>query len=166
MPKIVNFRPSKSQQKISVLAPDLSGGGVTRVYLLASVLQKLNYDVKVCGFLFGDAIYPTPPAGLPVDWVPGCNYPELLGATRKLLQKIDGDIIYAVKPRPTSFGIGLLKTLGRDRPVMLDIDDWELSWFGGENWKYRPTIKQLARDIVKKGWGTPVCRSSPLPSVD
>jgi glycosyltransferase involved in cell wall biosynthesis len=146
----VNFRPSKRQLKVSVLAPDLSGGGVTRVYLLASVLQKLDYDVKVCGFLFGDAIYPTPPSGLPVDWVSGCNFPDLWGATRKLLQKIDGDIIYAVKPRPTSFGIGLLKKLGSDRPVMLDIDDWELSWFGGENWKYRPTVKQLARDILKK----------------
>lgn len=141
---------SKSQLKASVLAPDLSGGGVTRVYLLARVLQKLHYDVKVVGFQFGEDIYPPPPSGLPVYAVPGGNYPGLFNAAQQLLKEIDGDIIYAVKPKPTSFGIGLLKKLSNHRPVILDIDDWETSWFGGDEWQYRPNLKQLARDILKK----------------
>lgn len=135
--------------KVSLLAPDLSGGGGTRVYLLGQVLQKLGYEVKVYGFLFGKKIYPLPPANLPVQTVRGCHYPQVLASVRELLKVIDGDIYYAVKPRPTSFGIALLKHLFSRCPVLLDIDDWEMSWFGGDEWQYRPSLKQLARDILK-----------------
>jgi glycosyltransferase involved in cell wall biosynthesis len=138
------------RKKISVLAPDLSGGGSTRVYLLAEVLQKLNYEVKVLGFAFRQPLYPPPPSHLTVEWISGCDYPQFIIATWKLLQKIDGDIIYAVKPRPTSLGIALLKRLQTHKPVILDIDDWEMSWFGGDYWGYHPTPKQFLRDSLKK----------------
>ncbi|MHC5832953.1 MAG: glycosyltransferase family 1 protein, partial [Nostoc sp.] len=36
------------------------------------------------------------------------------------------------------------------RAVILDIDDWELSWYGGDEWQYRPTLKQVAKDLLKK----------------
>ena len=137
-------------KKISLLAPDLSGGGGTRVYLLAEVLQKLSYDVTVFGFLGGENLYPLPPPNLTVKWVPGCNYPELITSVRQLLREIDGDILYAVKPRLTSLGVALLARLRSGSPILLDIDDWELSWFGGDNWHYCPGIKQLARDLLKK----------------
>jgi hypothetical protein len=45
-------------KKISVLAPDLSGGGGTRVYLIAQVLQQLNCQVTVYGPVFGRKIIP------------------------------------------------------------------------------------------------------------
>jgi glycosyltransferase involved in cell wall biosynthesis len=135
--------------KISVLAPDLSGGGGTRVYLLAQVLQKLNYDVTVFGFLFGERLYPPPPVNLTVKWVHGHQYPQFLNSVWQLLKQIDGDIIYAVKPRPSSFGLALLKRLQTGKPLILDIDDWEMSWFGGDSWKYRPTPRQIWRDLTK-----------------
>src|SRR5207244_7616798 len=40
-----------------------------------------------------------------------------------------GDVLSASKPRPTSFGIGLLARRQRPRPLLLDIDDWELGFF-------------------------------------
>jgi glycosyltransferase involved in cell wall biosynthesis len=135
--------------KVAVFAPDLSGGGGTRVYLLAKVLQKLNCEVTVYGFLFGKEIYPVPPENLPVKWVRGCNYPQMLSSIQQLLKQIEADLFYAIKPRPTSFGIALLKRMGTRKPLFLDIDDWEMSWFGGDEWQYRPTPKQLARDILK-----------------
>ncbi len=136
-------------QKISILAPDLSGGGGTRAYLLGQVLQELNYDVKVCGFLFGQSLYPLPPENLPVCWVAGGNYPQFLNSAKNLLKEIDGEIIYAIKPRPTSFGIALFKQLRTHKPVILDIDDWELSWFGEGKWRYRPTMKNLVIDLLR-----------------
>ncbi|MBD1936413.1 glycosyltransferase [Microcoleus sp. FACHB-68] len=136
--------------KVSILSPTLSKGGVDRAYLLGQVLRELNYEVAILGFLFGECIYPLPPAELPVDSVPGGIYPQLFTSAKQLLNKIDGDIIYAVKPKPTSFGIALLKKLSTRRPVILDIDDWELSWCGGDEWRYRPSLKQLARDILKR----------------
>ena len=137
-------------KKISVLAPDLSGGGGTRVYLIAQVLQQLNCQVTVYGPIFGREIYPTPPGNLPVVSVKGNNYPQFFGQIKTLLDRLSGEIIYAVKPRPTSFGIGLLKRFFSPRPLILDIDDWEMSWFGGDRWSYRPYPRQLARDILKK----------------
>ncbi|WP_353932858.1 glycosyltransferase family 4 protein [Okeanomitos corallinicola TIOX110] len=134
---------------VSILTPDFSGGGATRAYLLAQVLQKLGCNVKVLGFIFGEKIYPVPPANLEVISVPGYKYPQVLSSVSKLLKNIDGDIVYAVKPRPTSFGVALLRNLQTRCPVILDIDDWELSWYGGNNLKYNPTPKALARDILK-----------------
>lgn len=136
--------------KVSLVVSDLSGGGAIRAFLLAQVLIELNYEVEVVGFQFGKELYAIPPKNIPVFAIPGKNYPGFLMDAQKVLQKIDGDIIYAVKPKPTSFGLSLLKKLDTRRPVILDIDDWELSWFGGDEWKYRPSFKQLYRDIFKQ----------------
>ncbi|WP_204104521.1 MULTISPECIES: glycosyltransferase family 4 protein [Spirulina sp. CCY15215] len=139
-----------SQTKISLLSPNLHGGAATRVYLLAKVLQQLDFNVKVFGCLFEEQLYPIPPKDLPLQWVKGCNYPQFFQSVQELIQAIDGDIIYAVKPKPTSFGIGLLKRFLSKRPLLLDIDDWELSWFGGDDWQYQANPKKVARDILKK----------------
>lgn len=136
--------------KVSLVVSDLSGGGTVRAFIIAQALLQLNYEVEVVGFQFGKEIYTIPPRNIPVSSVPGRNYPEFLGAAQQLLKKIDGDIIYAVKPKPTNFGLSLLKKLQNHRPVILDMDDWELSWYGGDEWQYRPTIKQFYRDIFKK----------------
>ena len=135
--------------KVSVLAPDVSGGGMTRVYLVSQILQRLGHSVEVIGCQFGDGIYPPPPDTLTVSSVPGQRLPKFIGSATQLLNRIQGDVIYAIKPRPTSLGLALLKKFYARRPVLLDIDDWELSWFGGNGYTYRPTVKQLARDIFK-----------------
>ncbi len=137
--------------KITILSPTLSKGGLDRAYILGQALQQLHHDVKILGVLFGDKIYPLPPPELSVDSVPGGIYPQLFTSAKQLLDKIDGDIIYAVKPKPTSFGVALLKKLTTRKPVILDIDDWELSWCGGDQWKYcPPSLKQFYRDLFKK----------------
>jgi glycosyltransferase involved in cell wall biosynthesis len=136
--------------KVSLVVSDLSGGGAVRAFLLGQVLKKLNYEIEVVGFLFGKELYAIPPSGMPVVSVVGKNYPKFFPAAQELLNKIDGDIIYAVKPKPTSFGLSLVKKLMKGRPVLLDMDDWELSWYGGSQWKYRPSPKQFARDILKQ----------------
>ena len=140
---------SNAPLKVSVLAPDVSGGGMTRVYLVSQILQRLGHRVEVIGCQFGDAIYPPPPDTLTVSSVPGKRLPGFMGSALQLLNQVQGDVIYAIKPRFTSLGLALLKKMYTRRPVLLDIDDWELSWFGGERYAYRPTVKQLARDILK-----------------
>ncbi|MBD2243758.1 glycosyltransferase family 4 protein [Nostoc sp. FACHB-888] len=136
--------------KVSLVVSDLSGGGSVRAFLLAQVLKKIDYQVEIVGFLFGQELYAIPPKGIPVVAIDGKNYPEFFTSAKKLWQKLDGDIIYAVKPKPTSFGVPLLHKLASRRPLLLDMDDWELSWHGGFEWKYRPNLKQFARDILKK----------------
>lgn len=134
--------------KVSILTPNFAKGGVDRAYLLAQVLKKLNHQVEILGFLFGEKIYPEPPPDLPIVCLPGGQYPQFFKPAAQLMDRIDGDLIYAVKPKPTSFGVGLLKKLRSQIPVMLDIDDWELSWIGEK--QYQPGLKQFGRDLLKK----------------
>jgi glycosyltransferase involved in cell wall biosynthesis len=138
-----------SPKKVSLIVSDLSGGGAVRAFLLGQVLLDLGYTVEVVGFQFGPNLYATPPVGIPVCAIPGQHYPGLLKQIPSLLKKLDGDILYAVKPKPTSFGLGLLRRLSTRKPLLLDMDDWELSWCGGDDWRYAPSPKQLYRDIFK-----------------
>lgn len=135
--------------KISLVINDLAGGITIRAYILAQALKKLNFKVEIIGFLFGKSLFSDPPSDIPVFSVIGGIYPRFLFSAQKLLKKIDGDIIYALKPRPTSFGISLLKKIITHRPLILDMDDWELGWYGGDDWRYQPTIKQFYADIFK-----------------
>ncbi len=149
MPNISPNR-QKNKLKVSILTPNFSKGGVDRAYLLGQVFKNLDYQVEIVGFLFGESIYPEPPTDLPIYCLPGCNYPQFFNSTKQLLQRIDGDIICAVKPKITSYGVALINQIFSRRPLIIDIDDWELSWHGGDEWQYRPNLKQLARDILKK----------------
>lgn len=148
-----NSRASNSLEplKVSLVVSDLAGGGAVRAFLLGQVLQQLGYDVEVVGFVFHETLYVAPPDGMTVHAIRGCDYPAFLGAARTLLHTLTGDLLYAVKPKPTSFGLALLKRLRRHRPLLLDMDDWELSWHGGEAWRYTPSPRQLARDLLKPG---------------
>ncbi|MEH2274270.1 MAG: glycosyltransferase family 4 protein [Nostoc sp.] len=140
----------KTKLKISLLVWNLStNDGFIRAYLLKSAFQKLGYEVEILGFLFNKDIYAAIPSDTKIFAIKGENYPKFFQAVNKLLKHIDGDIIYAIKPQIASFGVALLKSLCSRKPVILDIDDWELSWHGGDNWRYCPTLKQLARDLLK-----------------
>lgn len=141
--------------KISLVVSDLSSkgsgrwGGAIRPFLLAQALQKLNYQVEILGIAFDSDGKTLSSSRVPIISFPSQYYSGFVEAGKQLLSRIDGDIIYAVKLKPSSFGLSILKKVFRRRPLLLDIDDWELSWHGGENWQYRPSLKQLARDVLK-----------------
>ena len=135
--------------KVSLVVSDLSGGGAVRAFLLCQVLKKLDYEVEIVGFLFGKELYAIPPDNIQIISINGNKYPKFIYSAYTALKQINGDIIYAVKPKPTSFGLSLIKKVQTQLPVIVDMDDWELSWYGGDEWKYSPSIKQLYRDMFK-----------------
>lgn len=117
-----------SKPRISIVAPTLSGGGMTRVYLLGQVLKKLNYPVEIVGRLpEGTEIYPKPLEDLPITAVSG----KFHKVFRPIFKELRGDIIYAVKPKLNSFGLAIIAKLASRRPLILDADDWELSYVRG-----------------------------------
>jgi glycosyltransferase involved in cell wall biosynthesis len=115
--------------KISVLSFNLSDNATGRADLLARLLAP-RYEVAVVGPQFGSAIW-EPARGSPVQYrsVPAARGPGFARWIGRLLELIDGELIYASKPRPTSFGVGLLARLRRRRPLLLDIDDWEVGFY-------------------------------------
>ncbi|MBE8988371.1 glycosyltransferase family 4 protein [Nostoc sp. LEGE 12450] len=139
----------KNFSKISLLVSDLSSAAILRAYLIATALRNLEYEVEIMGFLFGNNLYRNLPSELNVYNLPGKNFPDFFGEINKFLPKINGDIIYAIKPQIASFGVALLKKIFSQKALILDIDDWELSWYGGDDWHYNFTPKQLARDLLK-----------------
>jgi len=116
--------------KISILTPDFSHNCFGRAWLLAKVLQK-NYDVEVIGPAFSGKVWkPLENAcDFPMKMVKG--YANGQFQFKKMLNMISGDVIYASKPLMASFGVGLVKKIRTRKPLVLDIDDWQLG-FGKE----------------------------------
>ena len=123
-------------KRISILAPNLSQNNLGRAYLLARVLQR-SYEVEVLGPVFQDRIWPPVDDGLvPYITQPGHNFPMFLGTMHRLNQQISGDVVYTVKPRLSSFGIGLWHKRKYNKPLILDIDDWDFQGeYGISSWK-------------------------------
>lgn len=151
----MNSRDRSASPTISILVSDLSKqgagrwGGAVRTFLLAQALQRLGFQVQILGFLFGDPPDDGVFSDVEVVTVPGVNYPGFFKQARTLLQQVRGDILYPLRPKATTLGLALWKQQSSRCPVILDIDDWELSWHGGDGFRYRPHPKQLLRDLLK-----------------
>jgi len=115
--------------KVSVLAFDLSDNATGRADLLARLLAP-RYEVEVVGPRFGDEIWrPARDGGVRYRALRGARWPRFAATLPALARLADGDVLLASKPRPTSFGVALLARRQRRRPLILDIDDWELGFF-------------------------------------
>ncbi|MGL5874737.1 MAG: glycosyltransferase family 4 protein [Xenococcaceae cyanobacterium] len=149
------MKKNKKRPKVSIVVSDLSSsgagrwGGAVRPFLLAQALKKIDCDVQILGIAYDRDTTHLTDLDVSIIAFPCKHHSGFFRAANRLLKKIDGDIIYAVKPKPTSFGLALAKKLVTRRPLILDIDDWELSWHGGDRFQYQPSLKQFAREIFK-----------------
>lgn len=134
--------------KITLLSFDLSRNSVGRLYPLARVLQR-RYDIEIVGPTFGNGVYPPYAAELDAHTVQGRRWPAFWGEARRLLAMISGDVIYALKPRPTSFGLALLHKWRRHTPVVLDIEDWEVGEHLSQGWRH------FVQTSLLRGWFNP-----------
>src|SRR3989475_587685 len=121
--------PWRATIRISILAFDLSDNATGRAELLARLLAQ-QHEVTIVGPRFGAELWPPVRASAATYRSrPGRRYPAFATDLAALARLADGDVFAASKPRPTSFGIGLLARRQRPRPLLLDIDDWELGFF-------------------------------------
>lgn len=129
--------------KISILTPDVSHNCLGRAYILAKALQE-KYVVEIVGPSFKNGVW-NPVADDKSITYKIINFDQglkQLKQLKELYKKIDGDIIYASKPLFTSFGIGLFKKLFAKKPLILDIDDWEVG-LGKERYRKKGFIEKL-----------------------
>lgn len=113
--------------KLTVLTPDLSHNCLSRARLLARLAAR-RFDVEIVGPARGEGVW-TPLQSADVEIKGVHRQPRGLDALRsvsELLRRIDGDVVYASKPVPGSFGVGLLQRVRSSTPLVLDIDDRDL----------------------------------------
>lgn len=132
--------------KISILVCNLSNNCLGRAYLLGKVLQR-KYAVEVIGPMFGKKIWAPYNQSFKYKMFKVENFSSIFVSLKDMLKTIDGDVIYACKPRLTSFGVALLKRLScNDLPIVLDIDDWEA--FSGRSSKALSSSFFALKNIV------------------
>lgn len=166
--------------KILILTPDLSHNCLGRAYLLAKILQR-RYEVEVVGPISNNGIWHPVANDKSIMYKPIKNWDKLKlhRQLKELMQKIDGDIIYASKLLFRSFGAGLLKKIFSKKPLILDIDDWEMGFVKEEHRKLLIShwvlekLTPLANEITvsntflkKKFGGTIICHSRDTKAFD
>ncbi|HEX6791091.1 MAG TPA: glycosyltransferase family 4 protein [Candidatus Krumholzibacteria bacterium] len=131
---------------VSMLVPGLAKGGMTRAYSLASALRVLGARVDIVGALArNEEVYPQPPAGIDVIPVPPSPMARRAYAMQRAAR---GDILYAIKPRVTSFGVGLW--CRRRRPLLLDVDDRETQFRAEYDATHAVSWRRRARRQIKR----------------
>lgn len=136
--------------RICLLCADVARNAFGRAYILARVLAR-DFEVQVVGPQFGSSVW-RPMVGLlekhgiAVTAVPARGYPRYFQAARQIWQSIQADVLYALKPFPTSFGLALLYQRRHKLPLLLDIDDWELGVYAGKS--RRQLWQMVARGIA------------------
>ena len=115
--------------KTSVLCFDLSDNAAGRADLLARLLAPLG-PVEVVGPRTGSGVW-APMASGPVRYaaVESRRMPAFLLTMAEVARRADGDLIVASKTRLGSAGVGYLKRLVSRRPLLVDIDDWEVGFY-------------------------------------
>ncbi|TPW30640.1 glycosyltransferase [Pararhizobium mangrovi] len=115
-------------QKVSVLSWDMNRNHFAKAYSVAEALSR-SVEVELLSFsFFPEENYKplegkTPP--FECKFFPGSEFPEFFSTMAKAMHSIEGDLIYAVKPRLPSFGLAMMANYHHGIPFMLECNDLE-----------------------------------------
>ena len=136
--------------KISLLSHDVSHNNMARAHLLWRMLRKLQDvdEVEIIGRASNGQV-----------WEPLRRNTDVRirvmgdGSLAELAERVDGDVLYAIKPRPTSLGVALEARKRRDRPLLVDLDDWETGFLVDDAMamvrsKFRDETRWVARNVL------------------
>ena len=123
MPSIRNKR-----RKLTVISWDICRNHFSKAYNICEALKD-EYDVQLIGFRFFETDIFEPYKGTVAPFktlfLDGASFPEFKQNLAVALNSIEGDIVYCVKPRLTSYGLGLLANYNYGKPVVLEFNDLE-----------------------------------------
>jgi glycosyltransferase involved in cell wall biosynthesis len=138
--------------KISALISDLADNPIVRASPILKVLEK-RYEIDVIGPCFGQRIFQAYGDEFNFKTIEGCNYPKFLKKIRDIYNNVNGDVLFAFKPRPSSYLIGLMCSLLKRIPIVLDIEDWELASY----WIQREELSKwiFLKRYILHGWKIP-----------
>ena len=116
---------------IAIIACDICHNSVERTYLIAEALSRY-FNVVLLGPAFqqyGGRIWePLENANLRIIPLPASDLPELAEVFEQVSEHLAADAIIACKPRLSSLLLGHLLKSKLNRPLFVDIDDYELAF--------------------------------------
>lgn len=138
--------------KISVLVSDLADNPIVRAYPILKVLEK-RYEIDVTGPCFGPHAFRPYEDEFDFKIIEGCNYPKFIKKLGEIYNNVNGDVLFAFKPRPTSYLIGLVCSFLKRIPIVLDIEDCELAPY----WMQKGRLSEwiFFKRYMLHGWKTP-----------
>lgn len=136
--------------KVSLLSHDVSHNNMARAHLLYRMLSGIPEvsDVEIIGPATTGQVWEPLRSHreVPVRVVPQATAAVMAGAA-------DGDVLYAIKPRPTSLGVALEARRQKHRPLLVDLDDWETGFLLDDalamvRSRFRDETRWVARNLL------------------
>ncbi len=136
--------------KITLVTPDVSNNCLGRIYILAEMLSEF-YDIEIIGAQFGDSIWPP----LKHSKIPIKSY-LTTGSTfnlkkdfKRFASLVTGDVILSGKTAYTSYIFSKKISRLEKKPIVIDIDDWDLGFIINDYRKLKTPLKifKFFRDI-------------------
>jgi glycosyltransferase involved in cell wall biosynthesis len=125
-------RARGDRTKVAVLAWDVGHNPFGRAHLLADLLRD-RFEVELWGAQFerygSDIWLPLRDTDIPVRRYAGEDFPQFFATMDDAARRIDADVIFVSKPRFPALGLGILAKELWNRPLILDIDDFEPAFF-------------------------------------
>ena len=121
------------RKSVSILTWSVGHNALGRAYLLADALRD-DYEVELIAPSFpqfGHSVW-SPVRGcsrVKIKTYQGVNFPHHFHHLQYMAKQVTGDAIYVSKPRLPGLELAILAKLERNRPIILDVDDYEVGFF-------------------------------------
>lgn len=132
-----SYKNTQNKNQTAVIVSwDMGHNPVGRAFLFAEFLSK-DYNTTLVGPVFPKYGYdiwePIVNRDINFKTFEGCNFPEFLNKANEFTKEIQADLIVICKPRIPSLLVGnLIQKNNPKASIVLDIDDYELSFFENE----------------------------------
>ena len=130
-------RQNKLPLSALLISWDIGHNPVGRAYMLAEAVDRVVEHTVIAGFQFpryGSRVWePLRDSRLPVIPIPGHNLPDMIELARSIADQVRPDVVIACKPRLPALQLGMQIRDAAGCPLILDIDDHELSFFANRD---------------------------------
>lgn len=130
--------------KVTVISHNISSNAVMRAHRIAKAASAFA-EVELIGPVERSGPWPALPREPWIRTVPKIRFPGFHNSFLRLVDGADGDVLVAIKPKLSSFGVALVAAQQRERAVVLDVDDLDEAFAPRSAWAAKPSAVDLSR---------------------